>query len=173
MDASTSSLASSKRRELLSYDTQKKALESEAEAIVSELTSELPDGGPPMGIDTPLVDSEGYPRGDIDVFRARTLRKRFIEIQNDHKSLTRKIEKGLVELQAISKDKQQEDEERALRTAPKPKPKFDPITGQWVVKSWDGSVAGVKGGENRKFHDLLATTDGSNDNSAVGNDSAN
>ena len=55
-----------------------------------------------MGIDTPLVDSEGYPRGDIDVFRARTLRKRFIEIQNDHKSLTRKIEKGLVELQAIS-----------------------------------------------------------------------
>ena len=149
-----------------------------------------------MGIDTPLVDSEGYPRGDIDVFRARTLRKRFIEIQNDHKSLTRKIEKGLVELQAISvrfayrwfifiwcvspcnaalsqKDKQQEDEERALRTAPKPKPKFDPITGQWVVKSWDGSVAGVKDGENRKFHDLLATTDGSNDNSAVGNDSVN
>ena len=61
-----------------------------------------PHQGPPIGIDTPLVDSEGYPRGDIDVFRARTLRKRFIEIQNDHKSLTRKIEQGLVELQAIS-----------------------------------------------------------------------
>ena len=40
------------------------------------------------------------------------------------------------------------------------------------MKSWDGSVAGVKGGEDRKFHDLLATADGNGD-SAVGNDSAN
>ena len=44
MDASASTLLASKRRELLSLDTQKKALESEAEAIVSELTAELPDG---------------------------------------------------------------------------------------------------------------------------------
>jgi 26S proteasome non-ATPase regulatory subunit 9 len=54
-----------------------------------------------MGIDTPLVDSEGYPRGDIDVFRARTLRRRFIEIQNDHKAVMAKIEKGLAELQLV------------------------------------------------------------------------
>ena len=58
-----------------------------------------------MGIDTPLVDSEGFPRADIDVFRARTLRKRFIEIQNDYKALQKKIERGLVELQAISVSK--------------------------------------------------------------------
>lgn len=44
MDASTASLLASKRRELLSLDTQKKALESEAEAIVSELTAESPEG---------------------------------------------------------------------------------------------------------------------------------
>ena len=41
------------------------------------------------------------------------------------------------------------------------------------MKSWDGSVAGVKGGEDRKFHDLLATADGRNGDSAVGNESAN
>ena len=41
------------------------------------------------------------------------------------------------------------------------------------MKSWDGSVAGVKGGEDRKFHDLLATADGTNGDSAVGNESAN
>ena len=58
-----------------------------------------------MGIDTPLVDSEGFPRADIDVFQARTLRKRFIEIQNDYKALQKKIERGLVELQAISVSK--------------------------------------------------------------------
>jgi hypothetical protein len=33
MDVSTANLAASKRRELLSLDTQKKALETEAEAI--------------------------------------------------------------------------------------------------------------------------------------------
>ena len=55
-----------------------------------------------MGINTPLVDREGYPRADIDVFRARTLRKRFIEVQNDYKAMQKKIERGLVELQAIS-----------------------------------------------------------------------
>jgi 26S proteasome non-ATPase regulatory subunit 9 len=54
-----------------------------------------------MGIHTPLVDNEGYPRADIDVFRARTLRRRFIEIQNDHKALMGRIERGLVELRAI------------------------------------------------------------------------
>ena len=53
-----------------------------------------------MGIDTPLVDADGYPRADIDVFRARTLRKRFIEVQNDYKKIQREIERGLVELQA-------------------------------------------------------------------------
>lgn len=44
IDASTSTLLASKRRELLWLDTQKKALESEAEAIVIELTAELPGG---------------------------------------------------------------------------------------------------------------------------------
>ena len=79
------------RQELLSLDTQKKALLSEAEAIVSELTTNQPGGGPPIGIDAPLVDDEGYPRADIDVYRARTLRKRFKEIQTDVKVLEKKI----------------------------------------------------------------------------------
>lgn len=43
MDAS-SSFADAKRKELLALDSKKKSLESEAEAIVSELTAELPDG---------------------------------------------------------------------------------------------------------------------------------
>jgi hypothetical protein len=54
---------------------------------------------------------------------------------------------------------QPNETERALRTAPKPKPKFDPITGKWVVKSWDGSVAGIENGEMRSFDDLMATRD--------------
>ena len=42
--ATTTSMSDSKRRELLALDTQKKSLQSEAEAIISELTAELPDG---------------------------------------------------------------------------------------------------------------------------------
>jgi len=44
MEASTTTLLTTKRRELLSLDTQKKGLEIEAEAIVSELTATLPEG---------------------------------------------------------------------------------------------------------------------------------
>jgi hypothetical protein len=40
------------------------------------------------------------------------------------------------------------------RSAAKPKPKFDPLTGKWVVANWDGSVSGVPGGEQRRFDQL-------------------
>ena len=43
-DSATSSMLATKRQELLTLDTQKKSLMSEAEAIVSELTAQLPDG---------------------------------------------------------------------------------------------------------------------------------
>ncbi|KAL7545051.1 hypothetical protein ACHAWF_008416 [Thalassiosira exigua] len=126
--------------------------------------------GPPMGIDTPLVDAEGFPRADIDVYRARTLRKRFKEIQTDHKALEQRIAAGIVELSALTSDggggseaspmrgttAKEDEEEKRARRAPKPKPKFDPKTGKWVVKSWDGSVAGVEDGEKRSFEDLSA-----------------
>ncbi|KAL9182613.1 hypothetical protein ACHAXT_013265 [Thalassiosira profunda] len=162
------SLLEAKRKDLLALDSRKKALQSEAEAIVSELTSEVPGGGAPMGIDTPLVDAEGFPRADIDVYRARTLRKRFKEIQTDHKELEKKVAAGLVEIAALTPSKEgggggvskvtaaEEEAEKMARLAPKPKPKFDPKTGKWVVKSWDGSVAGVKDGEGRSFDNLTA-----------------
>jgi hypothetical protein len=50
--------------------------------------------------------------------------------------------------------KEQQSREAALRAAPKPKPKFDSLTGKWVVMNWDGSVAGVEGGEGIIFANL-------------------
>ena len=47
-------------------------------------------------------------------------------------------------------------EEYEARVAAKPKPKYDPISGKWVVMNWDGSVAGVKNGDQRKFDQLTA-----------------
>ncbi|XP_076818398.1 26S proteasome non-ATPase regulatory subunit 9-like [Clavelina lepadiformis] len=50
-----------------------------------------------VGMDTPLVDQEGYPRNDIDVTQVRTARHNIICMQNDHKSIMQEIEKGLIE----------------------------------------------------------------------------
>ena len=115
----------------------------------------------PMGIDTPLVDAEGYPRNDVDVHRARELRHRLAVIRTDHKVLMKEIEKELIKLSAFngsSHNKNQNNHsdayEKTARAATKPKPKFDPLTGKWVVMNWDGTVAGIPNGEQRKFDDL-------------------
>jgi hypothetical protein len=197
----TPDLLTTKRNDLLSLSNQKQSLEAELSAIISELTAPViltndtttnnndndnnnnsnNNTAPPMGINTPLVDNEGYPRSDIDIYRARTLRKRYHEIQTDCKDLDRRMERGLVELTALREaasssssaasksaannkgtkvQKINEAQEIQARKAPKPKPKYDPITKQWVVKSWDGSIAGVKDGEVRKFEDLSHSTEG-------------
>lgn len=145
------------RKALAALDVKRKALEMEADAIHAELTSKGPEGQPPMGIDTPLVDDDGYPRADIDCYRARTLRGRFNEIQTDHKNIMKDIEKGLAKVAALSKTNDDKAEEEA-RKAKKPLPKFDAKTGKWVVKNWDGSVAGVDNGDQRSFETLEETT---------------
>jgi 26S proteasome non-ATPase regulatory subunit 9 len=89
------------RKQLASLDVQRKALENEAQVIVSELEAPGENGGEPMGIDTPLTDRDGYPRADIDIYRTRTLRGRLAVIRTDHKALMAKIEEGLHKLNAL------------------------------------------------------------------------
>ncbi len=71
---------------------QRDLLETEAEAIAYELRSPGPNGEPPAGIKDPLVDKEGFPRGDIDLYRVRTLRGRLAVINTDHKILMKDID---------------------------------------------------------------------------------
>ena len=89
------------RKSLGQLDVQRQSLEMEAEAIVSELTSKPENGGEPMGIDTPLVDREGYPRADIDLYRTRDLRHRLAVIRTDHKDLMKKIEGVLAQIAVL------------------------------------------------------------------------
>jgi len=145
------------QKSLKSLDSRRKALETEASAIVDELMAVPEEGGNPMGVDTPLTDVDGYPRNDIDVYRARVLRKRLNEIRTDHKEMMKQIETGLVKVAASSRTSaQEESKEREARVASKPKPKFDPVTGKWVTMNWDGTVAGVEGGDHRNFNHLEA-----------------
>ncbi|KAG1697472.1 hypothetical protein DVH05_016344 [Phytophthora capsici] len=65
----------------------KQAIEEEIDAVVAELTS----GGSP-GVKGPLVDAEGFPRADIDVYRVRQLRHTLALKQTDHQLIMKKIE---------------------------------------------------------------------------------
>ena len=152
----TADAAAALKQSLKKLDDQRQSLDIESEAIISELTSPSEGGGPPMGIDTPLVDQDGYPRGDVDVYRARDLRHRLAVIKTDQKLLTAQVDSSLQQLAQLQNPQKTEEDakELASRVAPKPKPKYDPVTGKWVVKSWDGSVAGIPDGEKRSFDSL-------------------
>jgi hypothetical protein len=64
------------RDKLNSLIAQRSALEIEADAIHSELTSPGINGELPAGIKDKLVDNDNFPRGDIDIYRVTTLRSR-------------------------------------------------------------------------------------------------
>ena len=65
-------------------------LESEAEGVRSELASTG------AGVDKPLVDKEGYPIPDVDIYRVRHLRQRLAVINTDHKDTMRTIEESVL-----------------------------------------------------------------------------
>ena len=74
------------RSQLKELERQRQALEDEAAAIVSELD------GLGVGLKDSLVDAEGYPRADLDLYRVRSQRGRHATIRTDHKALMKKIE---------------------------------------------------------------------------------
>uniref|UniRef100_A0A034W716 26S proteasome non-ATPase regulatory subunit 9 n=2 Tax=Endopterygota TaxID=33392 RepID=A0A034W716_BACDO len=51
-----------------------------------------------VGMDGPLVDAEGFPRNDIDVYQVRQARQQIICLQNDYKALMKEIEKQMHKL---------------------------------------------------------------------------
>ncbi|KAI0648105.1 hypothetical protein C8Q79DRAFT_1008460 [Trametes meyenii] len=73
---------------------RKDAIEAEMEAQFSILQSNA------VNMDTPLVDHEGFPRADIDVWAVRHARVRIIELRNDHKTLMDKIMLALQDVYA-------------------------------------------------------------------------
>nr|XP_056715622.1 26S proteasome non-ATPase regulatory subunit 9 [Euleptes europaea] len=66
-----------------------------------------------VGMNEPLVDVEGYPRADIDVYQVRTARHNIICLQNDHKALMREVEQALHQLHGREKEKREKDEAEA------------------------------------------------------------
>merc|ERR1711988_323899 len=79
-------------------------LEAEAMSLKEILTQRGPAGAPPAGLrGVSLVDSQGFPRGDIDVHDVTIKRNRLACIDTDHSLLMKEIETLLFTLHAKSK----------------------------------------------------------------------
>ncbi|XP_033947268.1 26S proteasome non-ATPase regulatory subunit 9 [Pseudochaenichthys georgianus] len=59
-----------------------------------------------VGVEGSLVDPEGFPRGDVNVYQIRTARHSISCLQNDHKDVMKEIEESLHQLHAREKAKQ-------------------------------------------------------------------
>ncbi|XP_060077227.1 26S proteasome non-ATPase regulatory subunit 9-like [Ylistrum balloti] len=74
---------------------RKTELEAEIKALNDVLESQQG-----IGMKEPLVDKEGFPRSDIDIYSVRHARHQVICLQNDHKSLMAEIEEELYKIHA-------------------------------------------------------------------------
>ncbi|OWF35346.1 26S proteasome non-ATPase regulatory subunit 9 [Mizuhopecten yessoensis] len=74
---------------------RKTDLEAEIKALNDVLDSQQG-----VGLKEPLVDEEGFPRADIDVYSVRHSRHQVICLQNDHKVLMTEIEEELYKIHA-------------------------------------------------------------------------
>ena len=87
-----------KRQDLIKLVNQK----DEMEKTIMDLTEFLET--PPMpGVKGPLVDSEGFPRGDIDLIEVRKMRHRLACLQTDHCNLMKQIENEMFSLHEVYK----------------------------------------------------------------------
>jgi len=69
-------------------------------------------------MDEPLIDSQGFPRADIDVYQVRHARAAIRALANDHKQVTKRIEEELHRIHANTPrraaDEQREDRDTLL-----------------------------------------------------------
>nr|XP_054760549.1 26S proteasome non-ATPase regulatory subunit 9-like [Lytechinus pictus] len=82
---------------------RKDEMEAEIKALFEVLESQ--NG---VGMTGPLIDAEGYPRNDIDVYSVRTSRHKIICLQNDHKALMLEVEQALHTLHGIERQQREQ-----------------------------------------------------------------
>ncbi|KAM7018420.1 26S proteasome non-ATPase regulatory subunit 9 isoform 2-T2 [Tautogolabrus adspersus] len=92
----------------------------------------LEDG---VGVEGPLVDEEGFPRADVNLYQIRAARHDISCLQNDHKAIMVEIEDALHKLHAREKAKREQDEAEAQGeamehqvTLPPPFARVDAVT---------------------------------------------
>jgi len=76
---------------LFAKQDKAKAIEDEIRAL-QETLENMP--GKP-GLKGPLIDKDGFPRADVDIYKAREHRHRIACLQTDHKAVMKEVEQGL------------------------------------------------------------------------------
>jgi 26S proteasome regulatory subunit N4 len=71
------------------------------EARIKSINDELDSLG--VGLRGKLVDDQGYPRNDIDLYQVRELRNEHARLQTDHVALMKEIEAELPKYFATKK----------------------------------------------------------------------
>ncbi|KAF7991518.1 hypothetical protein HCN44_008889 [Aphidius gifuensis] len=84
------------KKNVLELMKKKDEIEAELKQLKDVLTKNHVD------MNDSLVDSEGFPRSDIDVYQVRISRHKIICLQNDHKALMKQIDNGLIKIHGIS-----------------------------------------------------------------------
>ncbi|CAK9301137.1 unnamed protein product [Gordionus sp. m RMFG-2023] len=87
------------QNELKEIIKKKDGMEMELKKLMEELKSNKD-----IGMTEPLVDSEGFPRSDINVYSVRKLRNQIICLQNDLKDIMKVIEEKLYHLHKLVKE---------------------------------------------------------------------
>jgi len=59
-----------------------------------------------------LVDSEGFPRSDIDIVQIRIARNKIICLKNDYKDIMKDIEQALYDVHKVNKEKKEKEKEK-------------------------------------------------------------
>jgi len=77
------------REDILRLMKRREDIDEQIQALGGILTSNK------IGMTEPLVDSEGYPRNDIDVYQVRHARHKIICLQTDFKNVTKEIDEKL------------------------------------------------------------------------------
>lgn len=75
----------------------------EIENEVNELMNFLDSCGPDVGISGKLVDSEGFPRSDVDIYAIRRARNRIAILNTDYSNVMKEIEEKLFDIHSKEK----------------------------------------------------------------------
>ncbi|XP_052200280.1 uncharacterized protein LOC127806802 [Diospyros lotus] len=84
------------KADTMSLMDKRSALEAEMNVIIERLSQ---PGGP--GLSGNLLDSEGFPRADIDIHAVRADRNRLAVLRNDHRDITEQINQNIQLLHSV------------------------------------------------------------------------
>ncbi|GAU95903.1 hypothetical protein RvY_07434-2 [Ramazzottius varieornatus] len=126
------------RADVMKLIRQKDEIEAEVKALYEVLDSQGK-----VGMDGPLLDNDGYPRSDIDVYTVRHARHKIICLNNDHKALMRCIEDGLTSVHEQAREEYMEHDAQNVTDAQKPRQPFAKV--QFVATDSPAFAAGLQG----------------------------